>query len=678
MENQNYTLVDTVHKLKEMTAYLCKVRAFAIDTESTGLHSIRSNIIMIPITCNDRHWVIPVRMVTQTNVPIASVRKYLGPLLKNKRILKLLYNTKFDRHMFYNDNMVLRNTRDVMVMGWLLDENREKGLKPRSRDIGLELSKFKFNEYFKLRQRYINGGDNPVEDPGRKPTKKSFSKVEDYQAAVSWWEGAKAAFKEWKKDVKPLSPAMELKLIKLEEDMLSYAYEDTLATWGLWKHWEPELRKDTALWRVFNKVWNPYLTVLWKMERRGQCIDMAYLKKIQLQCADKISEAAKKVYSLAGKVFKIGSANELAALLYQDMRCPVLATSKKTGKPSADAGTLEMLSRIPSVKACPYGTPGFVARYPIMQAILEWRSYTKLYGTYVGPASKLVKAIHNGRVHTSLNACGTDTGRLSSSEPNLQNLPRNGPDNFYIRNMFIPPRGHRYMIADMSQIELRVIADKTKDPKLCQAYREGKDIHHETAVGCGLDPVGQRTIAKNLNFGAMYGVGDDKFSVMLTLNTGVYVSPAQAEQYLSAFFELYKEIPGYQRQCAARIRKFGYTRTYLGRKRRLPEIYSHNTWERSRAERQGFNAEIQGGVADIMTYCMLRFDRDPWMRKNRCFLVGQVHDEIHIIAPITVNPKELAKRTKAIFEDPFPKKKFCIPIKLSCPDTWAASWGEGK
>lgn len=669
------TDAEVIQAFKEIAA--CK--RIAIDTESTGLHLLRDRVIMLPITTKHAHYVFPIGMLTRPNASRALVRALLAPILKNKKIRKDLWNYKFDRHMLANMGIgAINNYADWMIAAWLLDENRPKGLKERCKDVGLELTKFPFKTYFTLRKRFeVAYSKDAPKDPGKKPLKREYKKdLVGYDIAMRKWEALANVFKKWKKDKKPITPSQENKLRELEEEMLGYAYEDTLATWELAHHYEKKLATEPKIEKVFYKVWNPYADVLFKMERRGMTINMPYLRRTQKLCEKKLVQCTAAVYKVSGKHFDIDSNKQLTHILFDLMQVPVMRVSKKTGAPSADHDSLELLSRVPESRQHPYGTPEFKPKYQIAKAILEYRKYSKLYGTYLSPESGLVQSIHNGRIHTSYNPCGTDTGRLSSSGPNLQNLPRSGPDNFYIRKMFIAPRGYRYIIADQSQFEIRIIADKTGDKELVKAYNEDADLHQRTQDGCG---VPDRTIAKNLNFGAFYGIGDEKFAHMLTIKTGKYVAPDQADEWIAAFFKLYCGVEPYKLKLVRWARQNGcFVYTYLGRKRRLPDLESNDRYLSTRAERQAFNAIIQGGVADCMTICMLRADRDKWLKKHGIVMVGQVHDEVHfLVKNRTVTHDVAMKHLKANFEHPF-KRDLKVPLKFSSNGKLVLTWHAGK
>lgn len=684
MQLRPFTLVTVLSDFKAMYRHIKKYGkdfGVSIDTETTGLHVIRDRIILIPITCHDKHFVIPVRMQTLPNAPLKLVKKYVGRILRDSSLIKWGWNFKFDWHMFVNDGMKVVNYKDALTANWLLDENKPNSLKVRCRDVGLDLEKFPFSEYFRLRKIW-DDWHHPERPPhwGKKPLKRDYKKEggeEAYWCALEEWDNKRTVFKQWKKSHRALTPKVEARLRELELHMLNYAYEDTLATDALARHAVKGFRKeDPKIEKVFHKIWNPFIGVLFRMERRGMCLDMERIKSIQKECAKRIKKAAANCYRIAGQVFKIDSADDLSRILYDEMCIPTQMVTKK-GKPSTGAESLKLIARIPKDKHCKFGMPGFVPRYPLADAILKYRKFNKFYGTYVGPDSKMMKGVVDGRVHPTFNPCGTDTGRLSSQNPNGQNIPRNSEDNFNFRNCFIAPFGYLMFVADQSQIELRLTADKTGDDQLCAAYIEDRDVHQQTL---DLTGVPERTIAKNLNFGAIYGAMSKKFARMLTINTGRRVTTDEAQEYLDAFFRVYDDIKPYQERLIKRAKKEPdcSVRTYLGRKRRLPDLKSEDFWEYARAERQSFNAVIQGGVADIMTVCMLRFDRDKWMRKHKCYLVGQVHDEVHVIAPWDTDIKELTRRIQAIFEDPFKGFKFKVPLKFSCCPKLLPSWGEAK
>ena len=667
--------LDVIRAFKEIAA--CK--HIAVDTESTGLHLLRDRIIMIPVSTPHAHYVFPINLLTRHNADAALVRAFLAPILANPAIRKSFWNYKYDRHMFANFGIgAINNYVDWMIAAWLLDENRSKGLKERCKDVGLDLQKFPFKQYFTLRRKWeVAHQKNAPTDPGKKPLKRDYKDdLVMWEIVITKWQRQKLIYSEWKKENKPITPSQEAKLRGLEEHMLGYAYEDTLATFALADHCDEQLRAEPKIRKVFFKVWNPYADVLFKMERRGMTVNMPYIRKTQKLCEKKLAVCTANVYKIVGKHFDIDSNKQLAHILFDLMQVPVMRVSKKTGAPSADHDSLELLSRVPLDRKKPYGTSEFKPKYEVAKAILEYRKYSKLYGTYLSPDSGMMKSVYKGRIHTSYNPCGTDTGRLSSSGPNLQNLPRSAPDNFYIRKAFIAPRGYRYIIGDESQFEIRLIADKTGDKELVKAYNNDEDLHQKTQDGCG---VPDRTIAKNLNFGAFYGIGDEKFSHMLTIKTGKYVAPEQAEEWKGAFFKLYSGVEPYKMKLCNWARRNGcFVLTYLGRKRRLPDLEANDHYLSSRAERQAFNAIIQGGVADCMTLCMIRADRDPWLRERGIVMVVQVHDEVHFIVPNgAATYDEVMTRLKAIFEHPF-KRALKVPLKFSSNGKYALTWHDGK
>lgn len=663
--------------IKALAKLIKKVGRCAVDTETTGLHGTRDRIIILPITCDSKHFVIPVRMLTIPNASMKHIRKWIGPTLRDNKIIKDLFNTKFDAGMLLNDKMKLRNTRDWLVAGWLLNENKPKGLKERCKEVGLELEKFPFSEYFKYRASFIYAQDNVALEKPSKP-KASIKKKDPvaYKDAINKWEKDLQAFKNWKKIAKPVTPKQELRFRELETHMLKYAYEDTLATSLLAVKYEKDLKEDPVIESVFYKYWNKFGAVLMRMERRGMAIDLKYLDKCRKICLRRIDECAKVVYQLARAPFNIDSQKDLPYILYDVMSLPILSRSKKTGKASTGADNLTLLSRIPKSRHVKFGMEGFEPKYPIAQAILDYRGYKKTWGTYIAPDSSLMSTLYRGKIFVAFNQCGTDTGRLSCS-PNAQNIsrPEDGEE-FTLRKLFIPPRGYRYLIGDQSQVELRLIADKTGDRELIKVYHSPKpDIHQTTQDGC---KVPDRTTAKSLNFGAFYGAYEVKFAHILTIKGKRYVSPEEAGDYLEKFFEFYQDVNPYKERLIKKAIKRGcFVRTYLGRKRRLPDLTSDVWKDRGHAERQAFNAEIQGGVADIMTICMIKADKDKMLKFWRVKMVSQVHDEVHFLVPVWAPFAKVAVRIKEIFEHPF-KTPLKVPLVFSCPEAPGYNWAEAK
>ena len=627
------TLVNTLAHLREINTRVRKAGAFSFDTESTGLHPVKDRITMHVITLPDEStYIIPVRMCVVPNVDRRQVKRFIGPLLKSKSIRKTLWNAKIDKHFLCNDGMKLNNYYDAMVAGWMLDENTPKSLKVRAKDVGIDdHSKFSWAKYFTLRKKFEDGSLTP----------KGLGDLTQY-----------------------------------EEDMVEYAAKDGVATQRLGILYRSLLDKEPVLNNALTKVWMPGIEMLFDMERTGMCVDINRMRRARIACRKMIVAAETRLYKEAGKVINVNSPQQLAQLLYEDMGLPVLAVTKK-GAPATGHDVLAILG-MESANGQAYGTPGFVPKYPIVQHILDVRKYSKLYGTYLGRDSSMASRIHKGRLHTSYNIAGTGTGRLSSSDPNLQNIPQVNQERkeLSIRHCIVPPRNHKLLIADFSQFELRVITDVTQDKEMLDVYLHNGDIHTKTEEGLGVT----RRPAKNLNFGAFYDVQAPKFSTMLTVSSGEYYSVEKCEQLLEGMFQLYSGVPVYKERLYRKMRAKEYVTTYLGRRRRLPDINAREEWKQRRAQRQGFNAKIQGSVADIMNLCMLRAFNDSFLQKHKIKMVGQVHDEVHFAVPDKVtrqfSEELLVKHLKSIFEHPF-VKPLSIPIVFNC-EPLAASWGEAK
>lgn len=626
-------LVQSYGQVKQLVSRIKKFGAFAYDSESTGLHVIRDRIILHVFTLPDEAtYLIPVRMLTVDCLDPKKVATLIRSVFRDAKIEKVFHNAKIDWHFLTNDGVQLNNYYDTMVAGWMWDENEPNSLKERCKHVGIDdHSKFSWATYFTSRRMFAEG---------------------------------------------TITPKRRVDLEQQETDMLAYAAKDGIATWRLGEYYKGLMAGEPVLERVLNKVWLPFIEVLYDMERTGMCVDLNFFRRARIKCRQLIDEAEKEVYAEAGKVFNIASSKQLAEVLYEDMAVPVKKLTKK-GVPSTDKDTLSLLAMEGATSAA-YGTRGFISAFPIVEVVLAYKKYKKIYDAYLKEESSMYSRIHQGRLHTSYNAAGTGTGRLASSNPNLQVLPNADDDHpdLSIRKGIVAPRGYALIVADFSQFELRVIADRTGDPEMCAVYNTGDDIHNKTQTAL----VVVRLIAKRLNFGAFYDVQPNRFSTILTVASGTYVSPRECEKHINGLFTLYAEVPRYKQKVYRRCRKKGYVNTYLGRRRRLPDMRSPDKFLRMRAERQAFNAEIQGSVADIMNLCMLRFYRSDMKKRLQMRMVGQVHDEVHFIVKKSVLAKvgfdHIKEGLKDIFEHPFPKG-LKVPIEFNVEDP-VTRWGDAK
>lgn len=389
-----------------------------------------------------------------------------------------------------------------------------------------------------------------------------------------------------------------------------YAAEDADVTLRLHHAIYGEIAKDAGLKSIYETVEVPLVPVLSRMERTGVLIDAAKLKTQSLEITERLAELEKTAYEMAGSEFNLSSPKQLQAILFEQMSLPVI---KKTpsGAPSTNEEVLQELA----------------LDYPLPKVILEYRGLAKLKSTYTDKLPRMINKA-TGRVHTSYHQAVTATGRLSSTEPNLQNIPIRNEEGRRIRQAFIAPQGWKIVAIDYSQIELRIMAHLSNDKALVDAFTEGKDIHAATAaeiLGLSIEQVSseQRRRAKAVNFGLIYGMS----AFGLAKQLGIPRKEAQA--YMDKYFERYPDVMQYMEDTRTHASEQGYVETLFGRRLHLPEIKSSNGMRRKAAERAAINAPMQGTAADIIKKAMLLVDE--WIENegnDRVRLLMQVHDEL--------------------------------------------------
>ncbi|GEJ59141.1 DNA polymerase I [Anaeromyxobacter diazotrophicus] len=365
--------------------------------------------------------------------------------------------------------------------------------------------------------------------------------------------------------------------------------------------------EDEGLTRLYEEVERPLVPVLARMERLGIQVDTSAMDAMSAEFGSAIQELEKRIHGAAGRAFNVASTRELAQVLFEELKLPVLKRLK-TG-PSTDQEVLEKLAE----------------QHPLPALVLEHRSLSKLKGTYVDALPQLVEA--DGRIHTTFHQGGAATGRLSSSDPNLQNIPIRTELSKRIRATFVAPPGQLLLSADYSQVELRILAHFAKDPALLAAFQRREDVHAATAAetfGVAREAVtsDQRRIAKVLNFGIAYGLSAFGLSQRLDL------PPAEAQGIIDRYFARYAAVKAWLEATVAEARRTGEVRTLFGRKRALPELLSRNPALRQGAERMAVNTPIQGTAADLIKIAMIRVDRELAARGLDARLLLQVHDEL--------------------------------------------------
>lgn len=361
---------------------------------------------------------------------------------------------------------------------------------------------------------------------------------------------------------------------------------------------------------LFEQVEAPLVGVLARMEAAGVHVDTEALRAVGEELSRRMENLTREIYELAGTEFNIASPQQLREVLFERLRLPTRGIRRgKTGL-STD---VDVLTRLASL-------------HPLPAKILEYRSVAKLHSTYV---EGLLAAVdpRTGRLHTTFNQCVTATGRLSSTEPNLQNIPVRGEEGMLIRQCFTAPPGHKLVVADYSQIELRLLAHFSEDPVLCASFHNNEDVHARTAAEVfGIDAASvtrdQRRVAKMINFGVLYGMG----AASLAKELGIPVSEAQ--HYIDQYFTRYARVRQYLDQVVETARQRGFVTTLLGRRRSVPELASPDRAAAQAAERIAFNTPIQGSAADIIKLAMVQLDDAIRQRQLAARMTLQVHDEL--------------------------------------------------
>ncbi|EJG1668153.1 DNA polymerase I [Vibrio parahaemolyticus] len=394
------------------------------------------------------------------------------------------------------------------------------------------------------------------------------------------------------------------------EQASPYAAEDADVTLRLHNRLFANIEQDEKLKSVYEEIEMPLVPVLSRIERTGVLIDDMKLSAQSVEIAARLEELEQKAYEIAEQEFNMNSPKQLQAILFEKMGLPVV---KKTpsGTPSTNEEVLQELA----------------LDYPLPKLILEYRGLAKLKSTYTDKLPKMINP-STGRVHTSYHQAVTATGRLSSTDPNLQNIPIRNEEGRRIRQAFVAPAGYKVLAVDYSQIELRIMAHLSGDQALLDAFRDGKDIHAATAaeiMGVSIDQVSseQRRRAKAVNFGLIYGMSAFGLAKQLGIPRG------EAQAYMDKYFERYPGVMQYMEDTRSAAADKGYVETIFGRRLHLPEIKSRNGMRRKAAERAAINAPMQGTAADIIKKAMLLVDQ--WIQEEgngRVKLLMQVHDEL--------------------------------------------------
>lgn len=435
------------------------------------------------------------------------------------------------------------------------------------------------------------------------------------------------------------------------KDVYEYAAEDADVTLKLKNVLEPKL-KDVNAEKLFWDMEMPLVPVLADMEMTGVCLDTNSLKETSELFTKRMEDLEKKIYDEAGEKFNISSPKQVGDILFGKMKLVDKPKKTRTGQFVTSEDVLQQLR----------------SKAPIVANILDYRGLKKLLGTYVDALPKLINP-RTGHIHTSFNQTITATGRLSSSDPNLQNIPVRDDDGKEIRKCFIPEPGCLFFSADYSQIELRIMAHLSGDENMIEAFREGFDIHRATAAKIwheSMDDVtdAQRKKAKQANFGIIYGI------TTYGLAQRMEIPNNEARQLIDDYFKTFPKVHAYMEKAKEEARQKGYAETLFGRRRYLPDINSHNGTVRGFAERNAINAPIQGSEADIIKVAMISIWRRFKAEGIRSKMILQVHDELNF----SVYPDEKEKVEKIVLEEMQGAYKLAVPLIADAG--WGKNWLE--
>ncbi|MBO7570252.1 MAG: DNA polymerase I [Bacteroidaceae bacterium] len=435
------------------------------------------------------------------------------------------------------------------------------------------------------------------------------------------------------------------------KEVVEYAAEDADVTLKLKNILERELH-EKGLHRLFDEVEMPLVPVLARMEMNGARIDETSLAETSKVFTERMETIERDIREVAGQELNISSPKQIGELLFDQLKIDSKPKKTKTGQYVTDEATLLALK----------------SKHPVVEKILDYRGYKKLLSTYIDALPQLVNPC-TGHIHTSYNQAVTATGRLSSSNPNLQNIPSRDENGKEVRKAFIPDEGEIFFSADYSQIELRLMAHLSQDKNMVEDFNSGHDIHQATAAKIFKVPIEEvtstmRRKAKTANFGIIYGIS------AFGLAERMEVSRGEARQLIDDYFATYPGVKEYMDKSIEKARQLGYTETLLGRRCQLPDINSRNAVVRGYAERNAINAPIQGTAADIIKVAMIRIDRRMREEGLRSKMILQVHDELNF----SVVPEEKELLQALVINEMQNAIKLSVPLYADCG--WGANWLE--
>ena len=562
--NSSYVCISTEKSLKELIKKASKAKTIALDTETTGLDYMDTELVGISLSYQaGEAYYIPLNhdddSVEQLALDI--VLKELRPLLESSSNKIIGQNIKFDKNVLAKYGVDIASIKnDTMMMSYVLDASATR------------------HNLDALSSYYLNYKTSTFEDVAGKGVKQiTFDKV-------------------------PIEAAT------------NYAAEDADITLRLYEELNPRLEGEASLNKLNDEIEIPLIEVLSEMEQNGAILNSKILNSQSKDLEGRIKKLEEKAYQIAGEEFNLGSTKQLREIFFEKLKYRII---KKTpgGQPSTDEKVLAELAE----------------EYELPKVLLEHRTLSKLKSTYTDKLPNQVSQ-STGKVHTSFHQAVTTTGRLSSSDPNLQNIPIRTEDGRRIRQAFEPSKGNKFISADYSQIELRVMAHMSKDEGLLEAFREGQDVHSKTAsevFDVGIKDVTSdlRRNAKAINFGLIYGIS------AFGLGKQLGISRNLAAEYMAMYFEKYPDVKKYMESTKEFASQNGYVETLFGRRLYLRDINATNAMRRQASERAAINAPVQGTAADIMKIAMINMHKAIKTQKSEAKLILQVHDELILDTP---------------------------------------------
>ena len=579
--NKSYKCITTKKDLKKVIKEASKSDTVAIDTETTGLDYIDSELVGISISFNaGEGFYIPIKHNDESiiQLPLEDVINELKPLLENSEKKIIGQNIKFDKNILMKYGLKIASIKnDTMMMSYVLDASATR------------------HNLDALASYYLGYKTSTYEDVAGKGAKQiSFDDV-------------------------PIDIAT------------NYAAEDADITLRLYEELSPKLKNIESLNKLNEEIEIPLIEVLSDMERNGAILNAKVLNAQSKDLEERIIRLENKAYKLAGEEFNLGSTKQLREIFFEKLNYRVI---KKTpgGQPSTDEKVLAELAE----------------EYELPKVLLEHRTLSKLKSTYTDKLPNQISSL-SGKVHTSFHQAVTTTGRLSSSDPNLQNIPIRTEDGRRIRQAFEPSNGNKFISADYSQIELRVMAHLSKDPGLLSAFQEGEDVHSKTAsevFNVGIEDVSSdlRRNAKAINFGLIYGISAFGLGKQLGITRNL------AAEYMAMYFEKYPGVKQYMESTKESASQNGYVETLFGRRLYLKEINANNALRRQASERAAINAPVQGTAADIMKIAMIRMYQALEKEKSEARIILQVHDELILDTPEKEIDRVIELTTEAMKE----------------------------